>query len=158
LTAVLRATDPATEVWTWSPQQHAGWVRRRMAHETAVHRWDAQEAAAEAAGRPEPIDPAIAADGVDEFLEFFLDSSPERLAGGDASLHLHSTAPEAEWTIRIADGDLVVDRAHAKADAAIRAPASDLVLALWRRIPVTELERFGDDRTIQRFLSLADRA
>ena len=41
---------PEREVWTWTGQnQNVEWVRRRMAQETAVHRWDA----AHAVGQPD---------------------------------------------------------------------------------------------------------
>jgi len=33
--------DPAIEVWTWAPQKDIGFVQRRMAQETIVHRADA---------------------------------------------------------------------------------------------------------------------
>src|SRR4051794_10383871 len=42
---VLSSTDPSTPVWTWSEPHDAGFVIRRMAHETAVHRVDAEHAA-----------------------------------------------------------------------------------------------------------------
>ena len=53
-------------MWNWSsiwPDTAAFWPRR-MAHETSVHRVDAQQAA----GAQLPIDTALATDGVDEFL------------------------------------------------------------------------------------------
>ena len=44
---------PEREVWTWTGQnQNVEWVRRRMAQETAVHRWDA----AHVVGQPDDID------------------------------------------------------------------------------------------------------
>ena len=46
----------------------AGFVLRRMAHETAVHRLDAERAA----GREHTIDADLASDGIDEFLFEFL--------------------------------------------------------------------------------------
>jgi uncharacterized protein (TIGR03083 family) len=66
LQGVLAAADPATPVWTWASQKNVAFVQRRMAQETAVHRVDAEQAA----GAPAPIDPALAVDGVDEFLQF----------------------------------------------------------------------------------------
>src|SRR4029079_17213812 len=42
LVHVLGSTDPAVRVWSWAGgQQDVAWVRRRQAHEAAVHRWDA---------------------------------------------------------------------------------------------------------------------
>src|SRR5690606_38359340 len=65
LVAAVRATDPDTPIWTWSSQQDAAFVPRRMAHETGVHRWDAEAAV----GSPRPIEPRLAVDGIDELLE-----------------------------------------------------------------------------------------
>src|SRR5262245_56798411 len=45
LADALGAHAPADEVWTWSPDHTAGFWARRMAHEVAVHRCDAQGAA-----------------------------------------------------------------------------------------------------------------
>jgi uncharacterized protein (TIGR03083 family) len=42
LIATLRATSPDVAVWTWSPDNTAGFVRRRMAHEALIHRLDAE--------------------------------------------------------------------------------------------------------------------
>lgn len=42
-----------------------GFVQRRLAHETAIHCWDAVGAL----GRDEAVEPRLAADGVAEFLE-----------------------------------------------------------------------------------------
>jgi uncharacterized protein (TIGR03083 family) len=67
LVRVLAAADPYDECWSWD--EHGGgsvaWVRRRQAHEAAIHRVDAEQAA----GRDLsgiPVD--LAADGIDEAL------------------------------------------------------------------------------------------
>jgi uncharacterized protein (TIGR03083 family) len=68
LSKVLAERDPAEECWTWMPGEHtvAFW-QRRMAHETLVHRVDAEAAA----GAPiEPPHDDLAADGVHEVLQF----------------------------------------------------------------------------------------
>ena len=144
--AVLRAADPAQPNWTWSadPADHtAGFVIRRMAHETAVHCWDAQDAA----GDTRPIDAELSSDGIDEFLSHFLGAGsgaePGRSVGG--SVHLHCGDVPGEWTVRPdADGGFDVTREHAKGDAAIRGAAGDILLALWRRRPLNALGPVGD--------------
>ena len=45
LVEALRDVDPATEVWTLTNDHSVGFVARRMAHETAMHRWDIEQAA-----------------------------------------------------------------------------------------------------------------
>lgn len=138
---VLVDTDPVTPVWSWSPQHDVGWVTRRMAHETAMHRIDAEHAA----GGEHRLAPGLAADGIDEFLEFFFPVAapgPPPLTG---SVHLHCTDAAGEWTVRPDDdGGLTVARDHAKADAALRGAANDLLMVLWRRASLDTVTVFGD--------------
>lgn len=69
--AVLRAhldRDPSTPAWSWwPPEQTVGFWQRRMAQETAVHRWDA-DSAVHGTGGAAPIDDLLADDGIDELL------------------------------------------------------------------------------------------
>ncbi|MGO9927943.1 MAG: hypothetical protein ACLPLP_17950 [Mycobacterium sp.] len=49
------------------------WWRRRLAVETAMHRWDAQHAVAVEGGPPPtPLDADVAAAGIEEFVTEFL--------------------------------------------------------------------------------------
>ena len=89
-----------------------------MAHETAVHRWDAQCAA----GTLAPIEAELAIDGVGEVLEVFMQHRP-RDPGSPypaGSLHLHRTDGEGEWMLVATDGTLTVTHEHAKGDAAAK--------------------------------------
>jgi uncharacterized protein (TIGR03083 family) len=121
-----------------------------MAHEIAVHGWDAQLAA----GQPQPVEPELASDGVDEFLTVFLVSprfSAKPLAG---SVHLHATDTPGEWLVRQEDdGTLVVTAEHAKGDAALRGQASQLLLALWGRLRLDELDVIGDRAAAEHLLA-----
>ena len=151
VTDVIAGADPSTPVWSWSAQNDVAFIQRRMAHETAVHRWDAQVAA----GDPQPVDATLAVDGIDEFLDLFL-GHPQmqpRLAEGSESIHLHSTDAAGEWLVDVAGGAVTVAREHGKGDAAVRATASDLLLLVWRRRPPSELEVFGDRAALDRFVS-----
>lgn len=142
---VLGQADPNAMVWNWFEERPAParFWHRRMAHETAVHRWDAQAAA----GVTRPIAAALAVDGVDEFLWFageWLRATPvDGLAG---SLHLHATDVDGEWSLFFGDRGLEHRREHSKADAAIRGPASDLFLWMVNRIAPDsrELKMFGE--------------
>lgn len=133
---VLTEAPPDRPVWSWSSAGEASWVVRRMAHETAVHRWDAEQAA----GRDHDIDPALAVDGVDEFFEHFTVRTADGAEPLGGTVHLHATDAPGEWIVEEVDAaaPLAVRREHAKGDAAVRAPAPTLLLALWRRVPVPE--------------------
>jgi uncharacterized protein (TIGR03083 family) len=149
LLRVLRGADPATKVWTWSTGDDVAWVQRRMAQETAVHRWDAEVAA----GIDASIQPNLASDGVDEYLAYFLGARP--VAPG--SVHLHATDAPGEWLVRFGDGDPKVTREHAKGDAAMRGPAAELLLALWQRFPLADLDLIGDTGAVDRLMSIGIR-
>jgi len=150
LREVLAATDPATRVWTWAPQQDVAFVVRRMAQETAVHRWDAEHAA----GEPSPIAAALASDGIDEFLTFMLPDARAGVAPLAGSVHLHCTDAPGEWLVRPGDdGAPVVTPEHAKGDAAMRGTASDLLLVLWRRRGLEDIEVIGDHSVAEDFVA-----
>ena len=155
--ATLGDGDPDAPAWNWAGDLRAGWWCRRMAHETSVHRWDAQEAA-ETTG---PIDADLAVDGIDELIEVGLRS---RSRGGgsieypEGSLHLHRTDGDGdgdgEWLLTTVDGELVATFEHARGDAAARGTASDLLLYLWGRGRTT-LECFGDEALLDAWASVA---
>lgn len=147
--SVLRGADSTTKVWTWSNDQSVGFIVRRMAHETMIHRWDAQHAA----GTLAPLDAALASDGIDEFLTHFIHDAAADAAAVDGSVHIHCGDVSGEWTIReVAGGALEVTREHAKGDCAIRGAAGDILLALWRRTALTTVDVVGDADVAGRFI------
>jgi uncharacterized protein (TIGR03083 family) len=153
IAGVLAAADPATPVWTWARQQDAGFVIRHQAQETAVHRWDAERAA----GRSFAIDPAIAADAIDEFFEHTGVARREEAEAVGGTVHLHATDTTGEWTIdEEAAGTLAVERGHRHGDAAVRGTASDLLLLLYRRIGRDGVQQHGDKGVLERFLTRTD--
>ena len=90
LLAALSGADPAASVWTFAGTSDAAWWSRRMASETAVHRWDV-EVALSALEQVHPIDSDLATDAVAEDLEvslLFSSSRPDRAYPAE-SLHLH---------------------------------------------------------------------
>jgi uncharacterized protein (TIGR03083 family) len=149
LTAVLSTTPADTTVWTWAKDHSVGFVQRRMAHETAVHRWDAESAA----GTGHRIEATLASDGIDEFLEHVFASRvaiPEAVGG---SVHIHCGDVPGEWTVRPTTDGFEVTREHAKGDCALRGDASDLLLALWRRTGLDSIDVVGDQAVAQRFVA-----
>jgi uncharacterized protein (TIGR03083 family) len=144
----LRATPPETEVWTWKPDdQSARFIARRCAHELAVHRFDAQTAR----GTADPIEPGLAADGIDEiFMMMSVGGRSSGQASGE-TIHLHATDSGDEWLLTLNPKGVDVERRHAKADLALRGAVSDLELVLYQRPPAAEVERLGDEGVIGAF-------
>ena len=153
LVSVLAVTDSATPVWTWSDDHTVGFVVRRLTHETAVHRYDAEAAA----HRTHAMEPLLASDGIDEFLGHFASRRRAAASPLGGSVHLHCTDVAGEWLVTDGDeGALHTERLHAKGDCAIRGSGADLLLALWRRIPLgAEIEVLGDSALAKRFVDHA---
>src|SRR4051812_40304414 len=87
LVGELKVTPPETEVWTWDPNdQSARFAARRIAHETVIHRFDAQSAV----GNAQPIEPGLAADGIEEIFAM-IGASTDSGRGEGQTLHLHGT-------------------------------------------------------------------
>ena len=149
LMTTLAGADPSTPVWTWTDDHTAGFVIRRMAHETAVHLWDATEAAE----MVNPLDATLASDGIDEFLTYFLGDATKSAAPVGGSVHLHCSDVPGEWTVREQDGGFSVAREHSKGDCAIRGTASDILLALWRRVPLSQCDVVGDADVAAHFIA-----
>ncbi|WP_300018562.1 maleylpyruvate isomerase family mycothiol-dependent enzyme [Pseudonocardia sp.] len=143
----VASAGPDTPVWTFTGPQPASWWIRRRLHECAVHRADT----ALALGEPYTPEPEQAADGVSEWLTLLAArpaaAGPPPLEDG-STLHLHATddglGEAGEWMIRTADGRVSWEHGHAKGTTAVRGPATDLLLALTRRIPADRVQVLGD--------------
>ncbi|GAA0637806.1 maleylpyruvate isomerase family mycothiol-dependent enzyme [Kutzneria viridogrisea] len=127
----------------WTPTgRGAGYWLRRIAHDTVVHRADA---AFTTGGRYE-VDPALAADGITEFLELLpaliaVRMSPglAELPGTGQSLHFHATDLDGgEWLVHRVPEGISWEHTHGKADVAVRGRAVDLQLVLTNRIGVDD--------------------
>lgn len=68
-------------------------------------------------------------------------------------MHIHCTDVAGEWTIRETADGFDVTREHAKGDCAIRGAAHDILLALWRRTPLTNCDVVGDVAVAERFVA-----
>ena len=127
-------------MWAFGGSRPASFWARRMAHETAVHRADAEIAA----GLAVSFEPDIAADAIDEWLGFMSglggDGDPRVAALPDgAVLHVHATDEDldgaGEWLVRREGAAVTVQPGHGKGDVALRGPAARLLLVLLRRVP-----------------------
>jgi uncharacterized protein (TIGR03083 family) len=142
------------DCWAFLPASspRAFWARRQ-AHETAIHRADAQAAIGDIDG----VGTAFAVDGIDELLLGFY-SRPRNRARSDVARALSVTAEDAgaSWIIHFGpDGARPTrwtdagDHAPGKADTEVRGPASDLYLALWNRRPLEALRTAGDPELVE---------
>lgn len=150
---LLENTADDASVWTFAGPQPAAWVKRRMAHEVLIHRFDAEIAG----GAISQVDEVVAADGIDEKFSVFLPWFGDKisLAG---TLHVHCTDADGEWMLAPSSSGISVTREHGKGDVALRGPSQLLLLALWRRISLDEAvdagaEIFGDRSLLEAFLT-----
>ena len=144
LVSALRAAPADLHCWTFlpAPSPLAFWARRQ-AHETAIHRADAELAAG---GAVTSADQAFAADGIDELIMGFLGRDERRLtadqrAGGRRLVHVHAAEAAREWSVELTeDGKraATVRRGDSggsgrRADCTVTGPAAGLYLVLWNR-------------------------
>ena len=142
LVDTLTAAPPGLECWSFlpAPSPLAFWARRQ-AHETAVHRVDAESArgrALEEIAQDLPV--AFAADGIDELLRAFHARPQSKVRTEEPRVlrvRATDTQEEAVWTVRLSSEPPVAERGAAgDADCEIAGPAGQLYLALWNRLPL----------------------
>jgi uncharacterized protein (TIGR03083 family) len=157
LADALDAAPADLDCWTFlrAPSPRAMWARRQ-AHETAIHRVDAELATRDDQSLT-AFDAYFAADGVDELLTCFLPRPRSRLRSDPpTTLRVSCTDPDTSWLLHIGpDGVTTTPREKAKADdgaCEIRAKAADLYLILWSRLSPDVLEVSGDERVLRLFL------
>jgi uncharacterized protein (TIGR03083 family) len=133
LETVLAGADPTMRVWTWSARQDVAFVLRRQAMEATVHAVDVEQVLGDV--RPIPAD--VGLDGLDEWLEVMV---PGALPGGPPeSAHpvvFHAVDADAERTLFPGTKPFPI--------AALTGTAGDLLLAVWRRVPLEVLTVDGD--------------
>ena len=152
----LESADPQDDTWHVFPAEQKMWVwARRQAQETAMHRWDAETATL---GRS-TIDPDLATDGVEEYLQLGLPRVlvREGVRPPDSTLHLRATDVGADWVITSRDGACTVDppaAAMGAADAALEGTAETILLVLMGRAGRSAIEIIGDAAVADEWLSL----
>ncbi|MFJ9713183.1 maleylpyruvate isomerase family mycothiol-dependent enzyme [Streptomyces sp. NPDC101234] len=133
------ATAPRNvECWTVHPAPASSplafWARRQ-AHETTVHRYDAEAARG---GPASPIGRDFAVDGIDELLRGFHARPRSRLRTGvPRVLRVRALDADAAWTVRLSPEPPVTEPgAVCEAITELAGPADRLYLGLWNRVPV----------------------
>jgi uncharacterized protein (TIGR03083 family) len=143
LVEALSSCRPDTPVWNWSPEPDvAAFWARRMAHESAMHRFDAQLAH----NMAQPIDAELAQDGLDELVDVL---APRIIKRDRSKLPVGTLAflatDQGAWNLRL-DG-LTIERLDVakEPDVTVRGTTSALLLAATNRVPWTSLEVEGDE-------------
>jgi len=140
LVETLRSADPGLECATFmdAPSPLAFWARRQ-AHETAIHRADAESAS----GVLPDYAPGFAADGIDELIMGFGQRRkyrPSAEPGG--GLQVRTTDTGDAWHVGAEAGRIRARRGPAEpagavsagsADGTVTGPAAGLYLFLWNR-------------------------
>lgn len=158
LLAALRDAEPETRAWSWSTEQTVGFAFRRQALEAVVHRLDAELTM----GLRTPVDPALAADGVDEALRVMYGGCTAwgtNSRTDEAVLRISATDTGHRWALSRArltgtdpDGtahdepDLYIaaEDDDSAAAAAITGSAEDLLCWIWNRPTVGPVDQAGD--------------
>jgi uncharacterized protein (TIGR03083 family) len=159
LVQTLRAADPALVCWTVIPGRSAvaSWARRQ-AHETAIHRVDAELAA----GTVTPLPADFAADGIDELIMGFFGRdaaalTAEQQAGPRRVLQVlaaDSGGPPGAWLAELtADGTMAarVSAGTGPAECTLAGPSAGLYLLLWNRadLPAAGVTVSGDSGVLR---------
>jgi uncharacterized protein (TIGR03083 family) len=127
-----------------APSPLAMWARRQ-AHETAIHRFDAQHAA----GTPTVFDAEFAADGIDELLTAFAPRATAFPVADTNAMLVHATDTDDRWHVSLRPDGIATVRDDGPADVTLRGRASDVYLVLWNRGDDTVIDVGGDRDLLQ---------
>ncbi|HEX2196551.1 MAG TPA: maleylpyruvate isomerase family mycothiol-dependent enzyme [Actinomycetota bacterium] len=146
LADLLDRTSDDEPAWSWSGDDRAGFWRRRTALETLVHRWDAENAV----GTTSPLDPALAADGVDEFLFVMVALNGGVYRGPRLHVDLATSDAPGRWSLALEDGapprpSLGEPKASGAGAVSVEGRAEDVLLFLWGRRGPESVALSGDD-------------
>jgi uncharacterized protein (TIGR03083 family) len=155
LLAALREVGPDAGCWTWWRESDApataGAVARHQVQEAAVHAYDAQEAI----GETSPIPAGVAVDSVAEFLLVTLGAEgawPHRPARV-----VFAATEGPSWTVDLTpEGAKLSPAASGDPVATVHGTASDLILALFGRVPAGDLRIDGDASVFAEIRAWAD--
>ncbi|MEU5343512.1 MULTISPECIES: maleylpyruvate isomerase family mycothiol-dependent enzyme [unclassified Streptomyces] len=135
LVDTLSTAPPDVECWSFmpAPSPLAFWARRQ-AHETTVHRVDAESARG---GTPTAVPVDFAVDGIDELLLGFHARGRSRVRTDEPRvLRVRASDSDAVWSVRLSAEPPAAERGEvADADCELTGTAAQLHLALWNRAP-----------------------
>jgi uncharacterized protein (TIGR03083 family) len=134
----LRETPVDSPAWTFQGPMQAGFWARRQAHETSIHRLDAELAAGHELP-PLVFDSEFAADGIDEMLTVMIPRQLQlgRQISGTGRLLVHAADAGRTWEAHLTEGEplvvTVVRDSAVDVDATIAGTADAIYRALWGR-------------------------
>jgi uncharacterized protein (TIGR03083 family) len=151
----LSSVPVQEECWSWYAEGRTdGWWARRMAHEAIVHRWDVEAARC----KDHRIAPEVGADGVDEYLEVFVQvSRAGHNAPAGPTINFKCSDRGDQWWLDLSDqGNRIVSREPRHSDVQIRGTAERLLLFVWGRLPASAagLDVSGDIMQMDRWSEL----
>ncbi len=165
LSAAVADGPDDTPMWSWAAEQTLGFTRRRQAHEALIHRVDAELTARVPV---EPLDPGLAADGIDEVLTVMwgLPDWADFTPGGGV-IAIQTTDTGHTWLVELGrmtgtstySGKTYDEPAAAvlarscEPDARVRGTASDLDQWLWNRASLG-IERSGSESALDGLVRL----
>ena len=167
LIAALGSVDPAEHAWTWSTDQTVGFIGRRQAHEALIHRLDAELTA----GTVTDLDPALAADGVQECLAVMYGGCPPwgTFTPGEGVLRFDLTDADHSVWVQLGqftgtdpddgkaydEADIsVIPDPGTEPDAVVAGPAGPMDAWLWHRGDDAGITSTGDRAAYDRFAAL----
>jgi uncharacterized protein (TIGR03083 family) len=143
LVSALSECDADTPLWNWAPgaAKTAMFWARRMAHESSVHRFDAQAAH----GVMQPIDSELAGDGIDELIDVLARRVYTRddVSGPTGTVTLQASDHDA-WHLELEPEGISRTEIVKAPDVIVSGTSSALLLGAYGRIPWTSLEVAGD--------------
>jgi len=141
LVAELESAPSDLATWTFlpAPSPRQMWARRQ-AHETAIHRFDAESATASVSG----FDPTFASDGIDEILTAMAPRIDELPLESCVTMAISPSDVDERWLVTLGPDGIETVRADGPADLVLTGLASDLYLAVWNRGDDTAITLTGD--------------
>jgi uncharacterized protein (TIGR03083 family) len=130
--AELARRGPGAPAWAFAGNSGTAFWARRMAHETAVHRLDAEHAAH---GDDVPhlvYEPAFAADGIDEVLTVMVAA---HVATSTGTVLVHAADAGRAWLVTFTEGTRpeIGKATELHTDASVVGTADAVYRALWKR-------------------------
>lgn len=139
LCSTLLSGDPGATMWAWGEDQHLKFWSRRQLHETLVHRMDLELSK----GTIPESAPEVAADAIDEFLvnlKRAANFSPQvsQLRGNGELLRMTTIDQEKTWVVEFQPDGFALIESGELPTAEFVGHANDLLLLLYRRVPLSD--------------------